>query len=303
MRMAINMPLKDAAGVPLDAAGIMHRARLVEQAGFNGIWMGDGLSPGMTRPDPLMWLLVAAAATKDIEVGTSIYQIPLRNAVELSQRLLTLQALTRGRFTVGVGAGSTKNNHDVIGTDFEQRFKLLRDNMAAIRQLCNGETVGIANLNPWPEVRGGPRFVVGAWYNGIWLKRAAEHYDGWMSSAGRTNFRTLADGITRYRDMGGKRAIVSTCLVDLTAPTVELSDDESFHLRCGLDEARRRLERVAELGYDDILLVKADHTRRRPLYEPEYTEEDLAQIRALLPRDERQPYGEWDAHRAAATTA
>ena len=301
--MAINMPLKDAAGVPLDAAGIMHRARLVEQAGFNGIWMGDGLSPGMTRPDPLMWLLVAAAATSAIEVGTSIYQIPLRNPVELSQRLLTLQALTRGRFTVGVGAGSTKNNHDAIGTDFEQRFKLLRDNMAAIRQLCNGETVGIANLNPWPEVRGGPRFVVGAWYNGIWLKRAAEHYDGWMSSAGRTNFRTLADAIKRYRDMGGKRAIVSTCLVDLTAPTSSLSDDESFHLRCGPDEARRRLERVAELGYDDILLVKADHTRRAPLYEPDYTQDDLAQIRALLPRNDRLPYGAWDAHQPAPTSA
>jgi len=300
MRIAMNMPLKDAGGVPLDAAGIMHRARLVAQAGFNGIWMGDGLSPGMTRPDPLMWLLVAAAGTASIEVGTSIYQIPLRHPVELSQRLLTLQALTRGRFTIGVGAGSTKNNHDSVGVDFEQRFKLLKDNMAAIRKLCNGETVGTANLNPWPQVKGGPRFVVGAWFNGIWLKRAADEYDGWMSSAGRTNFNTLAEAIKRYRDMGGKRAIVSTCLVDLSAPTTRLGDDESFHLRCGPEEARERLERVAALGYDDILLVKADHTRRAPLYEPDYTADDLAAIRALMPRDERPPYANWPAAHAVA---
>ncbi|HEV7663737.1 MAG TPA: LLM class flavin-dependent oxidoreductase [Chloroflexota bacterium] len=299
MRIAINMPLKDAAGVPLDTAGIMARARSVEAAGISGIWMGDGLSPGMTRPDPLMWLLVAAAATTQIEVGTSIYQIPLRHPVELGQRLLTLQALTRGRFTVGVGAGSTKNNHDSVGVDFEQRFRLLRDNMDTLRRLCDGETVGLANLNPWPEVKGGPRFVVGAWHNGVWLKRAAEEYDGWMSSAGRTNFLTMADAIKRYRDMGGKRAIVSTCLVDLTAPTSKLADDESFHLRCGPEEASERLHRVAELGYDDILLVKADHTRRAPLYEPDYTPDDLAAIRALLPRDDRPPYPNWPTTVAA----
>jgi alkanesulfonate monooxygenase SsuD/methylene tetrahydromethanopterin reductase-like flavin-dependent oxidoreductase (luciferase family) len=293
MRIAINMPLKDSQGTPLDAKGVMARARMVEDAGLDGIWMGDGISPGMTRPDPLMWLLVACAATDQLEVGTSILQIPLRNPVELGQRLLTLQALTRGRFTIGVGAGSTRNNHDSVGVEYEQRFRLLRDNMDAIRRLCNGETVGLANLNPWSEVRGGPRFVVGAWYSGIWLKRAAREYDGWMSSAGRTNLRTVADAIKRYRDLGGNRAMVSTCAVDLSAPTTPLGEDEPFHLRCSPEAATERLQRLANLGYDDILLVKADHTRRAPLYEPDYTAADLAAIRALLPRDERRPYPNW----------
>jgi hypothetical protein len=228
---------------------------------LDGIWMGDGLSPGMARPGALMWLLVACAATERIEVGTSILQIPLRNPVELAQRLLTLQALTRGRFTVGIGAGSTRSNHESVGVDFEQRFSLLKNHMDTIRRLCNGETVGTANLNPWPSVRGGPRFVVGAWYSGMWLKRAAQEYDGWMSSAGRTNLKTVAEAIQRYRDLGGKRATVSTCAVDLTAPTSPLGDDEPFHLRCAPAEATRRLQRLVDLGYDDILLVKADHAR------------------------------------------
>ncbi len=295
MRIAINMPLKDFDGVPLDARGIMRRARMVEDAGLDGIWMGDGISPNMTRPDPLMWLLLACAGTDRIEVGTSILQVPLRNPVELAQRFLTLQALTRGRFTVGIGAGSTKSNHDSVGVDFERRFALLKDHMDTIRRLCSGETVGLANLNPWPEVKGGPRIVVGAWYSGIWLKRAARDYDGWMSSAGRTNLKTVAEAIGRYRQLGGKRAMVSTCSVDLTAPTTPLGEEEPFHLRCDPDEASRRLGILADLGYDDILLVKADHTRRAPLYEPDYTAEDLAQIRALLPKDDRPPYSAWPA--------
>jgi alkanesulfonate monooxygenase SsuD/methylene tetrahydromethanopterin reductase-like flavin-dependent oxidoreductase (luciferase family) len=290
MRIAINMPLKDRVGVPLDAKGIMERARMVEAAGLDGIWMGDGISPGMTRPDALMWLLVACAATNHIEVGTSIFQVPLRNPVELAQRLLTLRALARGRFTVGVGAGSTRSNHESVGVDYEQRFRLLRDHMDTIRRLCNGETVGTANLNPWPEVRGGPRFVIGAWYSGIWLKRAAEQYDGWMSSAGRTNLKTVAEAIARYRDLGGKRAIVSTCAVDLSAPTTPLGDDEPFNLRCEPNAATERLRQLVDLGYDDTLLVKADHTRRAPLYEPDYSFEQLCEIRALLPADERAPY-------------
>jgi alkanesulfonate monooxygenase SsuD/methylene tetrahydromethanopterin reductase-like flavin-dependent oxidoreductase (luciferase family) len=256
---------------------------MVEDAGLDGIWMGDGISPNMTRPDALMWLLMAVAGTDHIEVGTSVLQVPLRNPVELAQRFLTLHALSRGRFTLGVGAGSTRSNHEAVGVDFDQRFTLLRNHLETIRRLCNGETVGSANLNPWPSVRGGPKIVIGAWYSGIWLKRAARDYDGWMSSAGRTNLKTVSAAIERYRALGGKRAMVSTCAVDLTAPTAELAEDESFHLRCDPTEARRRLKLLADLGYDDVLLVKADHTRRAPLYEPDYTADDLAAIRALLP--------------------
>jgi alkanesulfonate monooxygenase SsuD/methylene tetrahydromethanopterin reductase-like flavin-dependent oxidoreductase (luciferase family) len=290
MRVALNMPLKDLAGAPLDAAGITERARAMEAAGFDGIWLGDSFTPGMTRPDPLMWLLVAAAATERIEVGTSILVVPLRHPVELAQRFLTLQALTRGRFTVGVGAGSTENNYQALGMDFEKRFAMLREDLTTIRRLCAGERVGDAFLNPWPEVVGGPEIVIGAWHSGIWLKRAIEDYDGWMCSAGRTNLKTMREAMHRYRDLGGRRAIVSSCMVDLSAPSTRLGDEEPFHLRCGPEEAAERLHRVAELGFDDILLVKADHTRKLSIYEADYQPGELAEIRALIAPDPGGPY-------------
>lgn len=303
MRVALNMPLLDSAGVPLDATGIATRAKAMEDNGFAGIWLGDSFTPGMTRPDPLMWLLVAAAATERIEVGTSILIVPLRDPVELAQRFLTLQALTHGRFTVGVGAGSTQNNYEALGLDFDARFKRLNSHLKTIRALCNGEQVGDAFLNPWPSVTGGPPIVVGAWHSGIWLERSVRSYDGWMCSAGRTNFRTMKEAIARYRDLGGKRAIISSCMVDLSAPNAPLGDDESFHLRCGPEEAAERLHRVQELGFDDVLLVKLDHTRSRlghadrepgrtlSIYEADYRDGELEQIRSLLPVD---PRGPWD---------
>lgn len=302
MRVALNMPLLDASGTPLDTAGIAERARAMEKEGFAGIWLGDSFTPGMTRPDPLMWLLSAAAATERIEVGTSILIVPLRDPVELAQRFLTLQALTRGRFTVGVGSGSTRNNYEALGRDFEGRFRKLDSDLKTIRALCNGETVGSAFLNPWPSVQGGPPIVIGAWHSGIWLERAVKSYDGWMCSAGRTNFRTMKEAIKRYRDLGGKRAIISSCMVDLTAPNSTLGDEDSFHLRCGPEEASERLHRVAELGFDDILLVKIDHERSRlghadrdpgrtlSIYEADYRPGELEEIRSLLPVDPRGPW-------------
>lgn len=290
MRLGIHMPLKDDAGDVLSADGVMTRARAIEDAGFDGIWIGDGIG-AMARPDPLMWLLVAAAATDHLEVGTCILQVPLRNPVELAQRLITLQALTKGRFSLGVGAGSGQRSFDAVGVDFSKRFQLLKENLSVMRRLCNGEQVGEANLNPWPSTLGGPPIIIGAWSSETWLRRAAQEYDGWMCSGAfnrskgkgdETTLNTLNENIKRYRDMGGKRAMISSVMVDLSEPNARLGDDEPFNLRCGPESAAERLERVADMGYDDVLLVKRDHRRRLSLYEDDLSQDDLNALRGLV---------------------
>jgi alkanesulfonate monooxygenase SsuD/methylene tetrahydromethanopterin reductase-like flavin-dependent oxidoreductase (luciferase family) len=294
------MPFKDGDDQPLDAAGIAARAAMVEHAGLDGVWIQDSMIPGVMRPEPLLWLLPAAAATTSIEIGTSIFIVPLRHPVDLAQRFLTLRALTNDRFTAGVGAGSSKPSHDTMGVDFHDRFRLLHEEMDTIRRLCDGETVGAANLDPWPSVKGGPRFVIGAWHSEASLRRAVTEYDGWMCSAGRTNLETMSEAIKRYRALGGERAMVSTCPVDLNAPTQRMGDDDPFNLMCDPAEAGRRLERLAALGFDDVLLVKRDHTGRTKMFETDLDPEEIRQIRELLPRDETRP---WHEERAARTPA
>ena len=300
MRIGISMPFKDGDDQPLNAAGIAARAAMVEQAGLDGVWIQDSMIPGVMRPEPLLWLLPAAAATTNIEIGTSIFIVPLRHPVDLAQRFLTLRALTNDRFTAGVGAGSSKPSHDTMGVDFHDRFRLLHEEMDTIRRLCDGETVGAANLDPWPSVKGGPRFVIGAWHSETSLRRAVTEYDGWMCSAGRTNLETMAEAIKRYRDLGGKRAMVSTCPLDFSAPTQRMGDDDPFNLMCDPKEAGRRLERLAALGFDDVLLVKRDHTGRTKMFETDLDADEIRQVRELLPRDETRPWHEERAPRAQA---
>ena len=276
MRIGINMPFQQPDGAPPTVEQVFARARLIEDIGFDGIWLGDLISrAATTRPDPLMWLLLAASATKRIEVGTSILQVPLRNPVELANRLITMHALTGGRFSAGLGAGSTRADYEACGVDYTQRFRLLNEYLPVIRGLVKGEQVGAANLHPWPATAGGPPMLVGAWESGIWVKRAAQQYDGWIASA-RSPLKNLAEGIKRFRDFGGGRAMVATIPLDLSKPNAPFSEDDEFSLVCGPESASERLHRLEDLGFDDALIVRMNHT------EADLTEEHLRAIRALI---------------------
>jgi alkanesulfonate monooxygenase SsuD/methylene tetrahydromethanopterin reductase-like flavin-dependent oxidoreductase (luciferase family) len=266
IRIAASLPFTHADGTGFAAAEVRSVARHLEKLGFAGIWVPDQVGRGAPRPDPLLWLMVASEATQSIELGTAILQVPLRNPVELAQRLLTMHQLTGGRFRLGAGSGSTKRDFDTVGVDYGQRFALLKHYLDVIKRLCRGERVGDAYLNPWKSAVGGPPIMIGAWASGIWVPRAARQFDGWLASGGRTSLANLKHGILRYREAGGKRAIVATVGVDLTQPNAKLTDDMPFNLRCGPESAVERIALLSELGYDDVLLRTDD------LSEPELTE-------------------------------
>ena len=276
MRLGINLPSRHADGTPLSMTEMLTHARKIEEAGFDGIWIGDTVYRGQhVSPDPLMWLLAAATVTQRIELGVAVLQLPLREPFELAQRLITMNVLTGGRFSLGVGAGSTKTDFDALGIDYGERFKLLSQYLPILRRLLNGEQVGAASLKPWAVPGGGPRMLIGSWSSGPWVARAAKEYDGWMASGRYTRGMTgLVDGIKRYRDAGGRRALVANVLVDLSAPNAPLAANGPFNLKCRPEEATARLEQIAELGYDDVLLMK-------PI---DQTEQDLIEVRALFPR-------------------
>ncbi len=276
MRLGINIPREHADGRPYNAADVMTRARAIEAAGFDGIWLGESMNRGTPSVDTLAVLAIAAAATSRVQLGSAVLQVPLRRPAELAHRLLTLHALSGGRFVAGLGAGSTRADFDACCIDYANRFKLFAAALPEIRRLCKGEQVGEANLHPWPSVAGGPPILIGAWASGIWVKRAAQGYEGWIASGRHNNqFRTLAEGLKVYRDNGGKRVLIATVGIDLQAPTKPLADDEPFNLRCGPEEAAARLQQLAELGVDDVLLVMR----------PQQSADELPAIRALLKKE------------------
>jgi alkanesulfonate monooxygenase SsuD/methylene tetrahydromethanopterin reductase-like flavin-dependent oxidoreductase (luciferase family) len=279
MKLGINLPYRRANGHALTAQDIMARSAMLERLGYDGLWMGETLGRfDFAGTDTLAWLTAAAAGTERIEIGTCVLQVPLRSPVELATRLMSLQALSGGRFVAGLGSGSTPKDFEAAGVDFAHRFRLLRDYTAKVRALLHGETVDGVNIHPWPDVTGGPPVVIGA-RSDRWIKRAAAEYDGWMAS-GFSGLAFLREGARRYRELGGKgRVVCATVNVDLRAPYQPLDESGRFTLQCPPEEAARRLQLLADAGYDTIVVTKLN-------YAPEdWPEEDLAELRSLLPRE------------------
>ena len=174
---------------------------------------------------------------------------------------------------MGVGSGSTKVDFDAVGKSFDDRMSLLTYGLATMRQLWNGRTVDGVSLNPAQAVWGGPPVIIGSWAGPRWIAAAAEEYEGWIASGFFSGYDTLKAGIDRYRASGGKRAIVTNISLDLAAPTEPLADsDNAFHLRCAPGAARERLQKLADAGFDDAVVV---YRGEGPA--------DLPAIRALLP--------------------
>ena len=261
MRLGIALPAEEAGGRPLRAESLADAARRIEAAGFQSAWAFDAIGRRFLRPDPLTVLAVAATATRDIELGTGVLQLPLRSPVELARRVLTTQLVCGGRLLLGVGAGSTAADFAAVGVDFASRFRLLDESLARMRQLWAGGRVGDTELGPvWPVTVGGPPVLIGSWAGSRWIERGAREFDGWVASGARSNWRLLASGIARFRHLGGARAVVTNVVVRLEADEASPDGpDDPCDLRCPKAAAIARLHRLRELGFDDVVLVARRH--------------------------------------------
>src|SRR5438477_1704480 len=215
MRLGLALPTTTSDGRPLTGAALIAGARAVERAGFDSLWCFDSIGRGFMIPDPLIAVSVAATATERLTLGTGILQVPLRRPVELAHRILTAHLVCKGRFLLGVGAGSTRVDFEAVGVDYDTRMQAMDESLAVMRRLWQGDRVGQADLTPWKSALGGPKVLIGSWSGKQWIARAAKDFDGWIASAAKTSYATLADAIRRYRDAGGTRAIVTNIAADL----------------------------------------------------------------------------------------
>jgi len=260
-RFGVALPSGGSTSPPLLASTLAAAAREIEAAGFTSTWAFDAIGRGFLHADPLTALAVAGTVAPSLELGTGVLQVPLRNPVELAQRVLTTHLVSGGRLRLGVGAGSTPTDFAALGLDFAGRFGRLDASLALMRRLWAGERVDGATLAPvWPDALGGPPVLIGSWAGSKWIERAAREFDGWIGSGARSSWRALCEGIARFRDLGGKRAVVTNVQVNLDSPTASPDGpDDPCDLKCPPKVARDRLERLCALGFDDVVLVPRRH--------------------------------------------
>ncbi len=245
----------EMGGRTLDVFGDF--AQAVEAKGFDGLWVTDSFGRGRPTLDPVVLMSVIAALTRRIEIGTCVLQVPVRHPVELAHRIEGLHAITGDRLQLGLGSGSTKADFDLVGLDYEQRFKTLMSSLDTMRKGWRGEELPGGRLTPWPGTEDGPAILLGAWRNKRWIVYAAEQCAGWIASGLYPTPAELEAGIKFYRAAGGKRAVLSNVIIDLhgNAENMPLGGRASVMLTGGEAAARDKLRWIREIGFDDVLCM------------------------------------------------
>jgi len=128
--------------------------------------------------EPMATLAAAAAITHRIRLATMIVVGPLRNTPILGKMASTIDALSHGRFTLGIALGARRDDYDATGTPFTGRGNRLTEQLATLRDQWEDEKIG-----PTSPRNTGPNLIVGG-LSDITFGRVARFADGYMHNGG-----------------------------------------------------------------------------------------------------------------------
>jgi probable F420-dependent oxidoreductase len=173
-----------------DRDGVVALARRVEDAGFDSIWVGDHVSFYIPILESLTLLSFVAAATERVRLGTAVYLLPLRHPTITAKVAATVDVLSGGRLTLGIGVGGEfPPEFEACGIPVNQRGARADEAIGLLRRLWSEDGVehhgrhfdfGPVSLNPKPLQAGGPPIVVGGRKERA-FRRAGRLADGYIS--------------------------------------------------------------------------------------------------------------------------
>ena len=216
MRLGITAALTDLDATPAALAVA------VEELGFDSLYLPEhthlpvreDVPPALVEGvrlddykrslDPLVALATAAALTTRIGLGTGILLAAQHDPIVLAKQVATLDHLSGGRVTLGVGFGWNRAEAEDHGVDFARRHAALREHLAAMEVLWShdqaeyhGEFVDFDPTWSWPKPRQQPRVrvLVGGGSGDAVLTAVVDCADGWIPIGGRG----LGEAIPRLR--------------------------------------------------------------------------------------------------------
>jgi hypothetical protein len=166
--MEISIGLPNAIH-DVDTDSLIEFARRADSRGFTSLGTVDRIV--YPNFEPLLSVAAVATATERIRLATTVLLAPLRpNAAVLAKQAQTLDALSGGRFWLGVGLGAREDDYEVSGIPTKRRGAALDRQVARIKEIWEGDEIG-----PSRRRAGGPELILGG--------TARPHTSGWRSTA------------------------------------------------------------------------------------------------------------------------
>ncbi|TNC26572.1 LLM class flavin-dependent oxidoreductase [Amycolatopsis alkalitolerans] len=173
---------------------LLEWARRADDSPFTTLGLLDRLV--WDNPEPLVTLASLAGATARIRLQTEVLLAPLREPALLAKQAATLDRLSGGRFTLGLGVGGRADEFDLVGADLRTRGRRLDEQI--MRDIWSGGSVG-----PAPHREGGPEVLFGAFAEPA-LERVARWGDGFLCAAPLSFAGRLFESVERFWSRAGR---------------------------------------------------------------------------------------------------
>jgi probable F420-dependent oxidoreductase len=188
VRFSVTLPVLHDPSARHPYGATYELARLAEVYGFDTATIGHHhFLPG-NLADPLTFLAAVAARTERLRIGTGIFQLPVHNPVRVAEQVATLDQLSGGRVSLGVGLGWWPLEYQVHGSNFRERGARLEEALQILRLVWEREDTSFdGRFWSFPELTVHPRPVQRPrpplWVAGVAdaaIDRAARLGDAWL---------------------------------------------------------------------------------------------------------------------------
>ena len=251
MKIGIGLP----ANIPgVSRESVLDWARQADSGPFSSV----GIIDRVVYPnwDPFITLAAAAAVTERIRLMTTILIAPVRDATLLAKQAASIDVLSGGRLTLGMGVGRREDDYTAVSGRFNRRGKRFEEQLALMKRVWSSESPvdGTSPVGPEPLQSGGPELLIGAFAPAA-IKRAGRWADGYLGGGGdpQAALAMYETVLEEWRNCGrnGRPRFVATNAFALGSNAAERGADQYRHYNQFLgseaaDQAARRVLTSAE---------------------------------------------------------
>ncbi|MGZ3610046.1 MAG: LLM class flavin-dependent oxidoreductase [Ktedonobacteraceae bacterium] len=269
MKIGIGLP----ATIPgTEGTRILDWAKKADSASFSSLSILDRLV--YTNYESLITLAAVAGVTQRIRLITTVLLAPLRNPVLLAKQAASLDALSGGRLTLGLGIGGREDDYHAASVPFKKRGKLFDEELEILTKVWSGQPLNdtIGPIGPNPSQSKGPEILIGG-YSPASIQRVGRWGNGFIAGGrdpkGTQQFFQFAQETWQGAGRPGKPRLVGCFYYALGQDAKEraaeyLRNYYSFmgpvvdgminSLPLTIDAIKGRIQAYEDIGADEVII-------------------------------------------------
>jgi alkanesulfonate monooxygenase SsuD/methylene tetrahydromethanopterin reductase-like flavin-dependent oxidoreductase (luciferase family) len=214
----------------------------IDQGPFYSLSCGERIL-GPTY-DMRILLAAAAMATERVELNTTLYVLPMHNAVRAAKEIATLDVMSGGRLTVTCGYGGREQDYKAVGAQYRGRHARMDEQVATMKSIWaqNPPFEGVDPVGPEPVQAGGPKLYTGA-----------------MGPKGMARSAQWADGVFAWSGNGEQAELENTFVLADQAWTQAGRDSKPYRMGgCWFTLTDNGQQKLYDYVYNYLLIAGED---------------------------------------------